>query len=122
MFFAGGLAGILLLILWVYCILDVIATDEMLARNMPKMVWLLVVIFVPTVGSVAWLALGRPERAGLRPGENTTRPARRAIGPEDSPEFMLRAAQDVERLRLWEDDLRRREEDLKRREQGDDSL
>lgn len=122
MFFAGGLAGILLLILWVYCILDVIATDEMLARNMPKMIWLLIVIFVPTVGSVAWLALGRPERAGLRPGETTARPVRRAIGPEDSPEFMLRAAQDVERLRLWEDDLRRREEDLKRREQGDDSL
>jgi len=122
MFFAGGLAGVLLLILWVYCILDVIATDEMLARNMPKMIWLLIVIFVPTVGSVAWLALGRPERAGLRPGETTKRPARRVIGPEDSPEFMLRAAQDVERLRLWEDDLRRREEDLKRREQGDDSL
>jgi len=122
MFFAGGLAGVLLLILWVYCILDVIATDEMLARNMPKMIWLLIVIFVPTVGSIAWLALGRPERAGIRPGETSTRPARRVIGPEDSPEFMLRAAQDVERLRLWEDDLRRREEDLKRREQGDDSL
>jgi len=122
MFFAGGIAGLLLLILWVYCILDVIATDEMLTRNMPKMIWLLVVIFVPTVGSVAWLALGRPERAGLRPGETTTRPVRRVLGPEDSPEFMLRASEDADRLRRWEEDLRRREDDLKRREQGDDPV
>jgi hypothetical protein len=119
MFVAGGLAGLLLLFLWVYCIFDVIATDESVMRNMPKIIWLLVVIFVPTVGSVAWLALGRPARAGFRPGETTYRPPPRVLGPEDSPEFMLGAGEEAKRLRRWEEELRQREKKLRRREEDE---
>lgn len=118
MFFAGGLAGLLLLFLWVYCIFDVIATDENSMRNMPKIFWLLVVIFVPTVGSIAWLVLGRPARAGFRPGEPTYEPPPRVLGPEDSPEFMLRAGEEAKRLQ-WEEQLREREEKLRRDERGE---
>lgn len=126
MFYFGGIAGLLLLGLWIYCVLDVISTDEMVMRNMPKIVWLVIVIFLPTVGSVAWLALGRPERAGLKPGDTTyfpgtpRRSSRPPVGPEDSPEFMLRAGETSKRLQRWEEDLRRREEELKRREGGDE--
>ena len=119
MFYAGGLAGLLLLGLWLYCIFDAIASEESLVRNLPKLLWVLIVIFLPTVGSVAWLALGRPERAGARPGSTTHRRAPRPIGPEDSPEVMARTNDEVRRLRAWEDDLRRREDDLRRREEDD---
>ena len=131
-YIGGGLVGILLLALWAYCIFDVISTDEALMRNMPKILWLVVVIILPTVGSVAWLLLGRPEGAGLRPGDTSTyrapraprpprplRPAPRA--PDDDPAFLARLDDETKRLKAWEDDLKRREDDLKRRDDsGDD--
>ena len=128
----GGLVGILLLALWAYCIFDVIATDESLMRNMPKILWLIVVIVLPTVGSVAWLLLGRPEGAGLRPGDTSTyraplssRPQREPrlgpgpVAPDDDPAFLARLDDETKRLKAWEDELRRREDELRRREEGE---
>ncbi len=63
--FAGiGLVGLLAIGVWIYCIFDVIATEETLIRNLSRGLWLVLVIFLPTIGSVAWLALGRPLEAG----------------------------------------------------------
>lgn len=107
-----------MLSLWVYCVLDVIATKEPLIRNLPKTAWLLLVLFFGPIGSIAWLALGRPAFAGWRPGDTAVRPARHVRGPEDLPGFAARtpeidkAEQDrrrQERLRRWEE--RRRERD-----------
>lgn len=48
--------------LLVYCVLNVITTPDDEVRNLPKMVWLLLVLFFPLVGGIAWLACGRPQR------------------------------------------------------------
>lgn len=80
-----SLGALIAFALWIYCIFDVIATEEMLIRNLPKTIWLMIVIFVPTVGAIAWLLLGRPPYAGFRPGDTSTRPARPIRGPEDHP-------------------------------------
>lgn len=83
--------------------------------------WLVIVIFLPDVGSLAWLLLGRPLYAGWRPGDTTRRPPKRVIGPEDRHDFPsgpLREPQE-DRLAAWEEELRRREEELRRREQGE---
>lgn len=122
----GGVFGLALLVLWAYCIFDVISSDEVVVRNLPKMVWLIIVIFIPSIGSVAWLALGRPPYASWRPGGEETRPPRRRVlGPEDAPDFPTsrpsipeESRSREERLRSWEDDLRRREEDLRRGDDG----
>lgn len=132
MIFGGGLFALAALVLWVYCILDVISTDETLARNLPKVIWLLIVILIPTVGSIAWLLLGRPERAGLAPGGGGYRPeprggtqdrsSRRSYGvlaPEDDPRFIAELDERAKRLRDWENDLKRREDEL-RRDKDDD--
>jgi len=124
-----GVVSIVLLALWVYCIFDVIATDDSLVRNLPKGMWLLIVIFLPDIGSLAWLLLGRPMYAGWRPGDTTRRPPRRVIGPEDRDNFPIRPPRQVpppprplesreNELAAWEEQLRRREEELRRREQG----
>ncbi len=117
----GGLIGILLIALWAYCIFDVISTDEALMRNMPKVLWLVVVILLPTVGALAWLLLGRPVNAGLRPGDTSTyrpspRSAARPLAPDDDPSFLARLDEETRRLRAWEDDLKRREDELRRRD------
>lgn len=112
-----GLPALLLFALWLYCIFDVIAADSVLIRNLPKGFWLVLVIFVPTIGSIAWLALGRPLYASWRPGDATGRPAPRVLGPEDQPGFPARQADDREaRLEAWEEELRRRERELRRKD------
>lgn len=111
----GGLIGFALIALWIYCIFDVIATDDALVRNLPKMIWLIIVVFLPTIGSIAWLALGRPVFAGWRPGDSTGRQTRRVVGPEDRPDFGSGArSANKDQLEAWEADLARRERDLRR--------
>ncbi|MGH2752971.1 MAG: PLD nuclease N-terminal domain-containing protein [Actinomycetota bacterium] len=132
MIYGGGLVALVLLAFWIYCIVDVIATDETLIRNLPKLVWLLIVIFLPTVGSIVWLLLGRPQRAGFAPGDSgyraeprggrVDRRAPRSLGiiaPDDDPRFLAEMDERARRLRKWEDDLKRREDELGRREDGE---
>jgi phospholipase D-like protein len=117
--------GVLLLAIWVFAIFDVIKTDREMCRNLPKELWLILVIILPDVGAIAWFIMGRPVNARFRPGSTEARAPGSLwaappehIGPEDSPEFMKSAEE--RRLRAWEQELRRREEEIRRREQGDD--
>ena len=85
LFEAGGVVSLVLIALWLFALFDVISTDAALCRNLPKMFWLMIVLLLPDVGSIAWLLLGRPERAGWRPGDTTIRegaPHRRSGGLE----------------------------------------
>lgn len=131
-----GMGGAVLLFLWVYCVVDVVVTDSMLVRNLPKSTWLFLVIFVPTVGSIVWLVAGRPEGASLAVGgqqranyqNNPYRSETR--GFEDSPQWKattkpsepaaIAASTDItesaavreRRLLEWEAELKKREEAL----------
>jgi hypothetical protein len=118
--YGGGLFFLAAMALWIYCIFDVVSTDESLTRNLPKLVWLLLVVFVPTVGSIAWLILGRPANAGFAGRDTNNRPiakprsVQRALGPDDDPRFMSHLDERRRRLDDWEQDLKRREDELKR--------
>jgi hypothetical protein len=50
-------------------------------------VWLILVILLPDVGSVAWLMLGRPQKARWHPGSTRYSTRRRPIAVEDRPDF-----------------------------------
>ncbi len=121
MIFGDGVVALALLVPWVFCILDVISTEEVLCRNLPKYFWLFIVIILPDIGSIAWLLLGRPVGAGFRLGSQVGvyRPQKRAIGPEDSPDFLR--SMERKRLESWEQELKRREEELRRKENEGDS-
>ena len=62
----GGLVGLLLLAFWIWAIFDVIATDGDRCRNLPKLLWLVLVILLSTIGAAAWLMLGRPRKVPVR--------------------------------------------------------
>ena len=122
-----GLFGLALLALWIWAVLDVIATDRALIRSVHKVVWLVLVIFVPTLGAMAWLALGRPVNAGFTPGAGYSRapgvdrkPAPR--GPEDSEAWSASttrsapAADGFESTAAKERRLRESEAELAKRE------
>jgi len=123
-----GVFGLALLGLWIYCVFDVITTDESLIRNLPKLLWLAIVLFIPDIGSIAWLVAGRPPKASFRiAGAPSYGPNRETIRrPEDGPRFddldglndVVREREERSRLRMWEEQLRRREEELRKREEG----
>lgn len=97
--FVPTFLGTALFFVWVYAIFDIVATEPMLARNLPKVTWLFVVILVPGVGAIAWLALGRPLNAGWYPGDTAVRQRRTVVGPEDRDDWTPRRPREEPRAR-----------------------
>ena len=113
-----GALGLFFLALWLFCLLDVITTPPQRCRNLPKLVWVMLMVVLIDVGSLLWLLAGRPRngetadqpqaaRAG-RPGGRFAagpRPARRASNPDDDDEFLatLQARADEQRRRAGTD-------------------
>ena len=112
--FDGGLA-LLGLAVWIFCIIDVITSPEERCRNLPKVVWLLLVILLVDVGSIAWLVAGRTWGGASAPRLPLGRPAAPRAGrpgnPDDDEDFLagLRARAEEQRRRARE--AQRRAED-----------
>jgi hypothetical protein len=111
-----GVLGLLLMALWIFCLIDVITTDEVLCRNLPKGAWVLVVLLLFDLGAVLWLIAGRtwPGAAGgadlpYRGNRGTAgtpsfpeyeRPGRfAATSTEDDEEFLRRCRERAEEQR-----------------------
>lgn len=114
--------------LLVFCLIDCIQQPDGAIRNLPKWGWVVLIIFVPVIGSIAYLVAGRPTATSYGPARRAAWPAtqtsgfpeyeRPPRGPDDDADY-LRSLRRVDNeheamLREWEDDLRRREEQLKR--------
>jgi Phospholipase_D-nuclease N-terminal len=82
-----GIVAVALLLFWVWALLDCIATDSGMCRNLPKPMWIVIVLILPDIGSLAWVLLGRPEKAHWRPGSTDYAAPRRPVGLEDSPRY-----------------------------------
>jgi hypothetical protein len=121
--------------LLVYCLIDCIQTDSAAVRNLPKPLWILLIVIVPLVGGIAWLVTGRPERAAAKTSGSGWRPTGRGststhslpdapLGPDDDPEFLrqIRAIEEEHErtLEQWERDLRDREQRLRDGEPPED--
>jgi len=122
----AGLIGIGFLVLWIYCIYDVITTDDAIVRYLPKLVWLIIVILLSDIGSLLWLGLGRPRhwtrtvaeqrRSGIIPVTGTPKTLDDPSLDHMNP--IVRHREEQARLRMWEAQLARREEEIRRRELG----
>jgi hypothetical protein len=101
--------GLAVLALDIYCVIDIIASRDDEVRNLPKIAWLLLVLLFPMVGSIAWLAVGRPSSyAGTRSRYERSAPAfpeydrpGRAAGasPESDEEFLKKVRERAEEQR-----------------------
>lgn len=69
----------------VYCVVDVVQTEEDRVRGLPKLVWLVVALLVPLAGGISWLIAGRPH--GILQPRPRTRP-QGPRGPDDDPDFL----------------------------------
>ncbi|WP_018654716.1 PLDc N-terminal domain-containing protein [Actinomadura flavalba] len=80
---------------WLFCLFDVITTDEGEVRHLPKFGWFLVTLLGFLPGAVLWMAFGRPrpvdgDRENVlwppaAPGGASSPPPR---GPDDDPDFL----------------------------------
>lgn len=100
--------GLIVMILWIVCLVDVIVADDYAVRNLPKVAWVIVVLLLPLIGSVLWLVAGRPEgglSAPRRPAASSAfpeydRPGRHvAQYSEDDEEFLRRCRERAEEQR-----------------------
>jgi hypothetical protein len=111
------------LVLLVYCLVHVITSPEAEVRNLPKWAWILLILFFPLVGGIAYLIAGRPvsqPRAGWTPGAGFPESERPHSSTSDidaslAADLARLDREHEEALRRWEADLRRREHDI----QGD---
>jgi signal transduction histidine kinase len=127
--------GILGTALWVYCLFDVIMSDDSRVRNLPKLTWIFVVLVTSGVGAVAWLVAGRPQgpaRSLPYKGNNGTafpeyeRPGRFvATNPDDDAAFLRQVRERAEaqtaeakRQRLERERLEAEDRERRRKEKA----
>jgi hypothetical protein len=100
------------LVLLVLALISSLSADRV--RNMPRALWVLVILLVPLIGPVSYFLWGRPvapphERSPIR------RRGRRPSSPDDDPEFLRsvdseQSRRDRELLAQWERDLEKNDE------------
>jgi hypothetical protein len=76
------------LVLSVYALFSCIQTRDEDVPYLPKLVWIILIVFVPFVGPIVWLLVSRTEgvrrERTARPGKPTARP----VAPDDDPDFL----------------------------------
>ena len=93
---------IVVVVLSVYTLVDCAMLDRARIRGLPRWAWLLVILFVPVIGPLLWLFIGRGRRGA------SDRGVRRSMAPDDDPEFLRRLGQEAtqqERIRRMEQEL-----------------
>jgi hypothetical protein len=123
--------------LTIFCLIDAVQAPDGAVRNLQKSWWILLILFFPIVGPIAWLVAGRPTRETYAPygtgfpeyqrdrwsaARSGSRGGSRSTAPDDDPEFLRELgrvnSEHESTLKKWENDLARREEELRRRERG----
>ena len=85
MLFLDGALSLVLFALWVFCLIDVITTDESQCRNLQKTWWVPIVVLLFDVGAVLWLVAGRAWPASA--GANLPFRGNRGPVPPTYPEY-----------------------------------
>lgn len=120
--------GLFFLAFWLFCLIDVLVTDEDRVRNLPKWAWFLIVLLLPDIGSLVWLILGHPwdtlsrhrpvPRRGTPGFPEYDRPGRHiAANPDDDEAFLRQLRERAEQQRQKAREERRVREELEAREQ-----
>ena len=106
------------LVLMVYCLVSAIIARDDEVRHLQKVWWILLILFFPVAGSIAWLVAGQPRRARVSPDERRApafpeydRPGRAAASDPAKDEEFLR------QVRARAEEQRRRYEQQKREQQ-----
>ncbi|NIK60738.1 PLDc N-terminal domain-containing protein [Kribbella shirazensis] len=78
------------LVLTVYALFSCIQTSDEDVPHLPKLLWIVLIVFVPFAGPIVWLLMARAhsnrqQSAVRRP---SSQPAPRPTAPDDDPDFL----------------------------------
>jgi outer membrane biosynthesis protein TonB len=77
------------LVLSVYALFSCIQTPDEDVPHLPKLVWIVLIVFVPFVGPIVWLLMSRtqpgPTGGAVR---RSPSPGSRPVAPDDDPDFL----------------------------------
>ncbi|WP_226531619.1 PLDc N-terminal domain-containing protein [Microbacterium paraoxydans] len=116
------LFSLLIIALMIGALIDIITRDNSLVKHLPKMVWIIIVILLPLIGSALWFAIGREY------GDAGVQIPRMRRAQRPSPQTDVRPAPPVDRRTTEEqiadldreiEEWRLRQEIEKRRRDGD---
>lgn len=128
---------LLVLAVWIYAFIDCLNTPEKEVRNLPKLVWVAIIVLFGSVlfGPLAWLVGGRPRgrpviaggeaTAGGGAGRGARRPGRaRWVAPDDNPDFLQSLGEDrrKEEKEAREKEQREKAERQKEEQQKEERL
>lgn len=116
-----ALLSLLVIAAMVFALVDIIRRDDSQVRHLPKMMWLIIVILLPLIGTVLWFTLGReyPEGGPRMPRARrvATAPPPSAAAPAPARETRSTEQQLADLEREIEEDRLRRELERRRRDQ-----
>ncbi len=78
-----GLLIVLSVALTLYAFIDCAQKEDTAVRSLPKWGWLVVILLVQPIGSLAYFFAGRP-----RGPKGPRAPKRRILPPDDDPDFL----------------------------------
>ena len=97
------------LVLVVLALIGSLSADRV--RNLPRWLWVVLILVLPLAGPIAYFAWGRPQAA-----HRSQRPPVRPSAPDDDPDFLRKldpeqSQRDRDLLAEWERDLRNNHDD-----------
>ncbi|WP_427129401.1 PLD nuclease N-terminal domain-containing protein [Pseudarthrobacter sp. S9] len=104
---------IVVLVVFVYGLVDLIRTDPRLTKGISKPAWIVVQIVLPLIGAVLWFIVGRPRNTEAAPVTYS-----HPVAPDDDPEFLRnleirrRNQAEADRLKKLKDELDAKERKL----------
>lgn len=104
---------IVILVVFVYGLVDLIRTDKRLTRGISKTAWIFVQILLPVVGAILWFLIGRPRATDTAPVAYS-----HPVAPDDDPDFLRnleirrRNQAEADRLKRLKDQLDAKERKL----------
>ncbi|MBB6568315.1 PLDc_N domain-containing protein [Kribbella sandramycini] len=76
------------LALTIYALFHCIQTPDDEVPHLPKLVWIVIIVFVPFAGPIVWLLLARRSGAKRVRAVKPQRPPARPVAPDDDPDFL----------------------------------
>ena len=78
------------LVLSVYALFSCIQTPDEDVPHLPKLVWIVLIVFVPFAGPIVWLLMSRAHanRQDTVVRRQPPRPTARPVAPDDDPDFL----------------------------------
>lgn len=98
--------GVVALGLLIYCAVECIQSPKHRVRALSKPAWLAIILLLPLIGGLLWMAFGRPQRHTPPQGRSGPR------APDDDPDFLRQ-------IQIQRRQQQRREEEARKKAEKD---